>query len=198
MYVMNDQPASAPQRGTGLAFVRHWDWVAEKGLMAPASARAIRAAVSQILKIEKDWETVDVQSLDVDGLIARFSNLSKLAPGSLAAYESRFRTGLASYLSYLNNPTSYQPKTRKAGPREEKAAPRPKSGRTAPATAPALPVVPQVASGAARLVVYPFPVRPDVFAELKLPADLTLDEANRLSAFLKAVALADGGGGGSQ
>jgi hypothetical protein len=172
--------------------------VAEKGLMAPASARAIRAAVSQILKIEKDWETVDVLSLDVDGLIARFRNLSKLAPGSLAAYESRFRTGLASYLAYLNNPTSYQPKTRKASTREEKAAPRSKSGRTAPASPPALPVVQQVASSAARLVVYPFPVRPDVFAELKLPADLTLDEANRLSAFLKAVALADGGGGGSQ
>src|SRR5439155_21748819 len=108
------------------------------------------------------------------------------------------RTGLASYLAYLNNPTSYQPKTRKAGPREEKASPRSKSGGTAPATPPALPLVPQVTSSAARLVVYPFPVRPDVFAELKLPADLTLDEANRLSAFLKAVALADGGSGGSQ
>lgn len=196
---MNDQPASAPQRGTGLAFVRHWDWVAEKGLMAPASARAIRAAVSQILKIEKGWETIDVQTLDVDGLIARFRNLSKLAPGSLAAYESRFRTGLASYLAYLNNPTSYQPKTRKTGPREEKGVPKAKGGRTAPAaTPPASPAVPQLTSSAAKLIVYPFPVRPDVFAELKLPADLTVEEANRLSAFLKAVALADGGGGGSQ
>jgi hypothetical protein len=192
---MNDQPASAPQRGTGLAFVRHWDGVAEKGLMAPASARAIRAAVSQILKIEKGWETLDVQSLDVDGLIARFRNLSNLAPGSLAAYESRFRTGLASYLAYLNNPASYQPKARKVAPREEKAAPKAKSGRAAPGTAGPLPAAPQVAGNAARLVVYPFPVRPDVFAELKLPADLTLEEANRLSAFLKAVVLSDGGGG---
>lgn len=194
---MNDQPASAPQRGTGLAFVRHWDWVAEKGLMAPASARAIRAAVSQILKIDKDWETVDVQSLDVDGLIARFRNLSKLAPGSLAAYESRFRSGLASYLAYLNNPASYQPKTRKTAPREEKAAPKVKGGRSAPAAgAPASPAITHVMASASRLVVYPFPVRADVFAELKLPADLTLEEANRLSAFLKAVALSDAGGGG--
>lgn len=101
--------------------------------------------------------------------------------------------------AYLNNPTSYQPKTPKTGPRDEKAAPKAKGGRTATAaTAPASPAVPQVTSSAAKLVVYPFPVRPDVFAELKLPADLTLEEANRLSAFLNAVAMADGGGGGSQ
>jgi hypothetical protein len=79
---MNDQPLSAPQRGTGLAFVRHWDWVAEKGLMAPASARAIRAAVSQILKIDDNWESVDVRNIDVEALFGRFRNLSKIAPGA--------------------------------------------------------------------------------------------------------------------
>jgi hypothetical protein len=52
-----------------------------------------------------------------------------------------------------------------------------------------------MSSSTTKLVVYPFPVRPDVFAELKLPADLTVDEALRLSAFLKAVALSEPGGG---
>ena len=74
--------------------------------MPPSTARAIRAAVSQILKIDDNWESVDVTRIDVDSLIARFRNLSKLAPGSLATYESRFRSGLESYLSYLNNPAS--------------------------------------------------------------------------------------------
>ncbi len=112
---MNDQPASAPQRGTGLAFVKHWDWVAEKGLMPAATARAIRASVSQILKIDDNWESIDVTRVDVDSLIARFRNLSKLAPGSLATYESRFRSGLESYVSYLNNPASY-PNPERASP----------------------------------------------------------------------------------
>jgi hypothetical protein len=197
MHIMNDQPVSAPQRGTGLAFVRHWDWVAEKGLMAPASARAIRAAVSQILKIDDNWESVDVRTIDVEALFARFRNLSKIAPGSLAAYESRFRSGLQSYLAYLDNPTSYQPKTRKPAQRDEKTTPKSKAKPTAgsqpasPGSATPLPIT----NSAAKLVVYPFPVRPDVFAELKLPADLTIDEALRLSAFLKAVALSDSGGG---
>jgi hypothetical protein len=190
---MNDQPASAPQRGTGLAFVQHWDWVAEKGLMPPATARAIRAAVSQILKIDDSWENVDVHRIDVDGLIARFRNLSKLAPGSLATYESRFRSGLDSYLAYLDNPTSYQPRTRKPGQRDDKQAPKSRvqerieSGGGSAGSSIVLPVV----GSSAKLVVYPFPVRPDVFAELKLPADLTIDEALRLGAFLKALALSD-------
>lgn len=165
--------------------------------MAPASARAIRAAVSQILKIDDNWESVDVRSIDVDALFARFRNLSKIAPGSLAAYESRFRTGLQSYLAYLDNPTSYQPKTRKPAQRDDKTASKSKGTPTADspvASSGSTTPVPTTGS-TAKLVVYPFPVRPDVFAELKLPADLTVDEALRLSAFLKAIALSDSGGG---
>lgn len=194
---MNDQPASAPQRGTGLAFVKHWDWVAEKGLMPAATARAIRASVSQILKIDDNWESIDVTRVDVDSLIARFRNLSKLAPGSLATYESRFRSGLESYVSYLNNPASYQPRARKPGQREDKQVPKSKTKGGAKTTAAGPESSANAPTGGSntRLVVYPFPVRPDVFAELKLPADLTVDEASRLSAFLKAVALSDGDSG---
>lgn len=165
--------------------------------MPASTARAIRAAVSQTLKIDDNWENVDVRLLDVDRLIARFRNLSKLAPGSLATYESRFRSGLESYLAYLDNPTSYQPRARKSAQRDEKptstskkrATLQPSAGKSDSSSN--LPL----AGSAAKLVVYPFPVRPNVFAELKLPADLTVDEASRLSAFLKAVALSDGSGG---
>ncbi|HVC22908.1 MAG TPA: hypothetical protein VNH82_05725, partial [Candidatus Dormibacteraeota bacterium] len=97
---MNDQPPSAPQRGTGLAFVQHWDWVAEAGCR-PAMAHAYRAAVSQILKLDHGREDLEVQGLDVDALISRFRNLSSLSPTSLSTYESRFRSALASYVSYL-------------------------------------------------------------------------------------------------
>ena len=79
-----------------MAFVQHWDWVAEKGLMPPATARAYRAAVSQILKIDHGWEDLEVQGLDVDARISRFRNLSSLSPTSLSTYESRFRSALAS------------------------------------------------------------------------------------------------------
>jgi hypothetical protein len=193
---MNDQPPSAPQRGTGQAFVRHWDWVAEKGLMPAATARAIRAAASQILKIDDNWENLDVRALDVDRLFARFRNLSKLAPGSLAAYESRFRSGLESYLAYLDNPTSYQPKTRKVGVRDEKPSKEKGKSKLESAAGTQSPILSTpVLTSSTKLVVYPFPVRSDVFAELKLPADLTIDEALRLSAFLKAIALSDVPGG---
>jgi hypothetical protein len=138
-----------------------------------------------------------LQSIYVEALFARFRNLSKIAPGSLAAYESRFRSGLQSYLAYLDNPTSYQPKMRKPAQHDEKTTLKSKAKSTAGSQVASLgsatPL--SITSSAAKLVVYPFPVRPDVFAELKLPADLTVDEALRLSAFLKAVALSDSGGG---
>ena len=194
---MTDQTTSAPQRGTGLAFVQHWDWVAEKGLMPQNTALSIRTSVSKILGIDENWESVDVRQLDVDSLIARFRNLSHLAPNSLATYESRFRSGLASYLAYLDNPVSYQPKGRKQSPREEKpgATMRKPASRAGRVQQDQPPPVPHLPTSGTRLVVYPFPVRPDVFAELKLPADLTLDEATRLGAFLKAVALTEPVGG---
>jgi hypothetical protein len=51
-----------------------------------------------------------------------------------------------------------------------------------------------VVSSGAKLVVYPFPVRPNLFAELKLPSDLTASEAQRLGKFLEAVALSEDDG----
>ncbi|MGP8248812.1 MAG: hypothetical protein ACLQNU_02575 [Candidatus Dormibacteria bacterium] len=193
---MNDEPPSAPQRGTGLAFVQHWDWVAEKGLMPRATALAYRAAASQILKIESGWESIDVREVDVEALFARFRNLSDLSPTSLATYESRFRSGLTSYLSYLENPASYQPRSRKTLQREDRSRLKTKGADVQvepPGGHGKQPASPAPASGA-RLVVYPFPVRPDLFAELKLPADLSVDEARRLGRFLEAVALNDAQG----
>jgi hypothetical protein len=53
------------------------------------------------------------------------------------------------------------------------------------------PPPPPDSVASAKLVVYPFPVRPDVFAELKLPSDLTVSEARRMGRFLEAVALSE-------
>ena len=194
---MNDQPPSAPQRGTGLAFVQHWDWVAEKGLMPPATARAYRAAVSQILKIDHGWEDLEVQGLDVDALISRFRNLSSLSPTSLSTYESRFRSALPSYASYLENPASYEPRGRRNTSRGDRTRPK-GNGMEETETGPeeAAGPSPDPPAAAARLVVYPFPVRQDLFAELKLPADLSLEEARRLARFLEAVALTDAASSG--
>lgn len=189
--MVDDTTTTAPQRGTGLAFVRHWDWVADKGLMPRNTALSIRTSVQKILSIDDAWEEADVTHLDIDALIARFRNLSRLAPNSLATYESRFRSGLASYLDYLDSPASYQPKGRKKAVRDEVARVKPAGRRREGPADHAEPPQPTQQVSSTRLVVYPFPVRPEVFAELKLPADLTTDEANRLAAFLKAVALSD-------
>ena len=40
------------------------------------------------------------------------------------------------------------------------------------------------------MVTYPFALRPDYFAELMLPADLTAEEAERIGRFVTALAIA--------
>jgi hypothetical protein len=196
--IMQEQPPPAPQPGTGLAFVPHWDWVAEKGLLPPATARAYRAAVSQILKIDDGWEDREVQGLDVDAHVSRFRDLSSLSPTSLSTYESRFRSALASYLGYLENSASHRPRGRRSTSRGDGKRLKAK-GRGEPEAGPGEAAGPtsEAPTPAARLVVYPFPVRQDLFAELKLPADLSWDEALWLGRFLEAVARSDPGSSGA-
>ena len=87
-------------------------------------AHAYRAAVSQILKLDHGREDLEVQGLDVDALISRFRNLSSLSPTSLSTYWSRFRSALASYVSYLENPASYQPRGRRNTSRGDRTRPK--------------------------------------------------------------------------
>ena len=117
------------------------------------------------------------------------------SPSSLRTYESRFRSALSSYLGYLQNPGAYQPRGRGNPPRVDRAR-RGIKEEPAGELGEAVRLSPTPPAPVARLVVYPFPVRPEAFAELKLPPDLTLDEARRLGRFLEAVALRDPGSDG--
>lgn len=189
--------AELATRGTGAALVAHWDWAIERGLVNKNTGRSIKAAVNQVLSIEDGWERMRVDDMDVEGLLLRFRNLSGISPSSLAAYEARFRQAVASYLDYLNNPTTYRPSQRRPRSAAPKSAGSGGDRRTAAATSAATPPEPKSitpASGAlgtehSDFVTYPLPLRPKVFAELRLPVDLTREEAERIGAFALAVAV---------
>ena len=138
-----------------------------------------------------------MQGLDVDARISRFGNLSSLSPTSVSTYESRFRSALPSYASYLENPASYEPRGRRNTSRGDRTRPK-GNGMEETETGPeeAAGPSPDPPAAAARLVVYPFPVRQDLFAELKLLADPSFEEARRLGRFLEAVALTDAASSG--
>src|ERR1035437_8735547 len=89
------------------SLVDHWTWAADKGVMNPNTAAGFRAACTQVLSVVgDDWEKTDVTALDIENLLIRFQNLRKkdFGPQTLSAYKRRFRTAVASYLEYLQDP----------------------------------------------------------------------------------------------
>lgn len=171
---------------TGAGLVEHWSWAAKKGLMNSNTAGALRAACSQVLAVEDDWESLDVRAMDVDLMLQRFENLrmKDFTPKSLAQYGSRFRRAVKSYLEYLEHPQGWRFDNRetRGGVREEGAT-KPRR-RTASKEE---PVTSTEALG--DMITYPFPVRGGVVARLVLPRDLRATEARRLGAFLQSLAI---------
>ena len=167
---------------TGKALVEHWSWASRKGLMNKNTAYGMRAACSQVLGALDDWETVDVKKLDVDQALTRFQNLRKkeFKPLVLETYKRRFRQAISSYLSYLEDPGNWKPRTVERQPRgadngsEETNA----TGRVA-VTGRDLP--------SAGLVDYPFPLREGQNVRLILPRNLKEAEVKRLAAFMSTL-----------
>lgn len=178
---------TAEATGTGL--VEHWSWAAKKGLMNSNTAGALRAACSQVLSVDDNWESLDVRAMDVDLMLQRFENLrmKDFTPKSLAQYGSRFRRAVKSYLQYLENPQGWRFDTREpkaAGNSDSPSKARKRSSRKEEvASAPA--------EALGEMISYPFPVRAGVVARLVLPRDLRGQEARRLSAFLQSLAIDD-------
>jgi hypothetical protein len=94
------------------SLVSFLDYLGKKGLMAPATASARKAAVNTVLGILDDAESADVSVLDLDSVMRRFSNLQgkDFTPGSMKTYKSRVRAAIDDFVSYLENPLAFKPK----------------------------------------------------------------------------------------
>lgn len=171
--------------GTGKGLVEFLDYVADKGLMNKSTAQARRSAVTKVLGIDEDWESVDLRSLDLDDQTLRFETISKaeLTPASLETYSSRFRSAVAEYLKYLDDPASYRPRRsqrRSSQAKRDEGSTSPRNGgRAGPDPEP---------QPRDDLVTYPFPLRPRTMAYLQLPPDLRPGEAERLANFVSSLA----------
>ena len=168
---------------TGKAFVQHWNWAAEKGVMNKNTAAGLRAACTQVLSVLENWEAVDIQSLNLDDVLSRFQNLKKkdFKPHVLETYKRRFKQALTSYLSYLNDPSSWKATSAERSPRKERASSGGGDVEQVVTTRGPIP-----ASG---LVEYPFPLRDGQIVRLVLPCDLKKSEVKRLSAFMSTLAV---------
>lgn len=129
-----------------------------------------------------NWESIDIQSLDVEGTLARFQNLKhkKFLPTVLNTYKNRFRQAVTLYLQYVEDPAGWKPRTvERTAPTSDRTNggdQRPEGVRTT------MQKIPQ-----ASLVEYPFPLREGQITRLFLPRDLKSSEVKRLSAFMSTL-----------
>jgi hypothetical protein len=203
--------------GRGAGLIEFLEYVDEKGLMNPSTAKAYRAAAREVLSaVEGDeWPSFDLREADVEDLVHRFQVKAgmRYTPRSLTTYKSRFRSAVSMYLAYMEDPGGWRPPrpqpSRVAPPRIAEA--RIAEARIAPSvlsprrprrqdTRAAVPTdatvnVDSFASahgGSDDMVSYPFPLRREggvVLVTLTLPTDLTAKEAERISAHLKTIAI---------
>jgi hypothetical protein len=175
------------------AAIEFLDYVAQKGLMARATASARKAALSKVLGILSEEEAGDVTQLDIDELMTRFMHLQGkgYTPQSLVTYKSRVRSALDDFASYVDNPLAFKPSVQA---RERKASPAKTPGdgstRAADRSSDVQPR-PVASAGPMASSILPIPIRADLTVHVQgLPFDLTETEARKIANVIQAMATA--------
>jgi hypothetical protein len=173
------------------ALARFIEFVVAKGLVHPATAQGWRVATAKVLEELPADQAEDVRRIDVPATFKSFLNRypGRLSPASVG--ESRRRVGRAidEFVRWMEDPGSYafRPPARtaraEARRRLEVASPAPgaERQRASPAAA--------SAQAGAEDITFEYPLRPDLSAEVKVPRDLTVEEARRMGAFLVTLAV---------
>lgn len=177
------------------ALLMFLDTLGTKGLANANTVQSVKVACGKILVDLSDAEENDVRRIDVGLAIRKFNNKNpgKLAPVSLSEYQRRVTLAIREFDLYQGNPTGYKgigrgPSSKPEG--TEKPTPKRKEaghkelGRIEPVT-PA-----HTSAGAATAgLSFAFPLRQDFLAQLVVPRDMKLEEAQRLCAFVRALAV---------
>lgn len=176
-----------------LAFLGH---AADRGLMPTATAQALAVASRNIFSVLDPREQADLRVVDLDAATKRFvsKRARDFSPASLKEYGRRVHRAVAMFLEWKVDPANFSVKTRST-----KAAAKAKQGRKSQG-----PTVvadrgdsrysqrestleSRTDSGGYQTS---FPVRQGVVVTIgNVPDDLTLAEAERLTAFIKMLAV---------
>ena len=184
--------------GTGAGLLAFLDWTIEKNELNKATGSALKTGAKKVLSVEDDPMAVDLRTLDVENFLVRFTNKTRgeFKDKSQDVYRQRFRQSVGMYLTWLDGgewrPARLRPTGSVGGNGNgSAAAPRQRTQTPAtPTTTAASPPIdtPRSPAPSAGLIEYPFPLRPGLRARLMLPEDLSVAEADRIAAFIHALA----------
>ena len=163
------------------------DHAGNRGLIPAATAQALAVASRNILGVLSEQERADLGALDSASIIKRFNNkrAKDFNPSSLKEYGRRLNRALELFLRWREDPAGFTVKTRTSSTAKKKESPQAGSEagsgwRESTASVPAAPGTYQSS----------IPVRPGVVITLlNIPHDLKKSEADRISAFVKMLAV---------
>jgi hypothetical protein len=162
------------------------DYLAQKGLMNKATARARKAAVNTVLSILDEEEAKDVTAIDIDHLFTRYANIAgaNYKPESLNVYKGRLRAALEDFRNYLDNPMTFRPSIQGSRRKTSEKVKQPSQPQHEPVSR-ATNVVPPPTS----VSILPIPIRTNLVVQIQgLPYDLTPQEASKIANVIKAMA----------
>jgi hypothetical protein len=161
--------------------------------MAPATARARKAAVNTVLGILDDQEPQDVTSINLEDVMNRFGHLQgkEYTPASLRTYKSRVKSALDDFASYVENPLGFKPnvqaRERRSTPTKTPSSPirNTSDNLVSDVSRPSMSAV----AGPMASSILPIPIRADLVIHIQgLPFDLTEAEAKKIAGVIQAMA----------
>jgi hypothetical protein len=180
--------------GTASGLIEFLDYLIERGYGSPGAVTPLKSAANRVLdKVEGggDLASVDIREMDVDDYLNRFATLARAdyKQESIAAYRNRFTRAVDYYRAFLQDGSV--PKFPGRGSRARRdgggVTPKPKPAAKSSERSGHHVASPGPAQGAA-LVDYPFPLSNGQLAYVRLPKRFEKKDAERMSAFLMALA----------
>lgn len=185
------------------------DYASDKGLMKKETASGRKRAANQILGILDEHELHDLRQVDLEATANRFANLqgSKFKPSSLQVYVSRTKSAVQDFISYVDDPINFKSsvsvrassgngggnkRTKKQKDTKKNDS---STSHTPPAHTHGPGVAPQSHPPATQpgTLVFPVPIRADLIVNISnIPSDLTEQEAAKIAAVVKALAVPSG------
>ncbi len=182
---MTGTELSNPTIGGLLAYC---DWLKAKGYQGDNAIEAWKTAIKKVFAaVEPEkYESISLEGLDLDDYVRRFRRLAgaDYKAETINVYAGRIRNAIEAQEHYrkTGRPPSFRKPTRRAKQRQASAPAAKSHAGTSDKQ--------ELVSGGdatGNLVRFPFPLRSGQLAELRLPARLDKSDADRLSAFLRAL-----------
>ena len=191
------------------SLIKFLEMMIEKGWVNSSTGAAMRTAARKILSVVP--EDTDVGKIDVAMALRQYNNLNpgELSPDSLKIYEQRVVRAIKQFQSYVEDPQNFKVGGRTAGSakngkteksakvhlvKQKVAQSRQVVGALPDETQRAQQTQPHHTSSTPHAVAtdlnlaLPFPLRANFLAQVVIPRDLSKDEAERMCAFIKALA----------